>query len=173
MKAKKYVGLVMLTLLVSVEIAASRNLDLSWNASTSTNVAGYNLYYGTASGNYTSKISAGNVTAITISNLVPGVTYYFAATAYDANGNESPLSNEASFIVPGALTLTAGVNAGDPPLINFPVEPSHWYKVQASTDLQSWTTIWETGVSTSNAWVQFTDPSAGSYPSRFYRLILQ
>jgi hypothetical protein len=148
------------------------NVTLSWNPSTNANVAGYNIHYGTTSGNYAKEITAGNVTSITITNLNYGGTYYFVATAYDNQGDESGFSNEAQYIVPGYLNFSAGQNPGDPPVIKFPVVPTHWYEVQAAQDLKSWTTIWQTGVATSNAWVQFSDPNAGSYQMRFYRLVL-
>jgi hypothetical protein len=54
---------------------------LAWSPSLDTNVVGYNIYYGGLSGNYTNKINAGKGTNITISGLVAGATYYFAATA--------------------------------------------------------------------------------------------
>jgi len=57
-------------------------------------LAGYKIYYGTSSGNYSQNIDVGNVTTYTVSNLTEGVTYYFAATAYDAARNESTDSNE-------------------------------------------------------------------------------
>ncbi len=63
-------------------------------------MAGYSIYYGTASRIYTNKISIGNGTSVTITNLVEGITYYFAATAYDDAGLESPFSNEAVYTVP-------------------------------------------------------------------------
>jgi hypothetical protein len=148
------------------------NVTLTWNPSTNSNVAGHNIYYGTTSGNYANEITVGNATSVTISNLNYGSTYYFAATAYDAEGDESGFSNETQYIVPGILNLSAGQHPGDPPTIKFPVAPTHWYEVQASQDLISWTTIWQTSVATSNAWVQFSDPNAGSYKMRFYRLIL-
>jgi hypothetical protein len=78
---------------------------LAWNRSSDTNVAGYNVYYGGASGTYTNKISAGNTTNTTLSGLVQGTTYYFAATAYAASGLESSFSSEVSYAVP--LTATA------------------------------------------------------------------
>jgi len=57
-------------------------------------VAGYKLYYGTSSRNYSNNINVGMVTSYTVSGLAPG-TYYFTVTAYDASGNESGFSNEA------------------------------------------------------------------------------
>lgn len=172
MSNKKPVVFVVLGLLVSLNFAAASTATLAWNASPSSGTAGYNVYYGTTSGNYTTKLTVGNTTSATISNLTAGVTYYFSATTVDTNGMESDFSNETTFIVPGVLTMSKGANPGDPALIQFPVASGHWYEVQASTDLQTWTTIWQTDVATSNTVLQFTDPDAGSYSSRFYRLVL-
>jgi len=79
------------------------NATLSWDPPTINadgtplmDLAGYKLYYGTTSGNYTSNIDIGNVTTYQINNLTDGLTYYFAATAYDTSGNESSFSNEVS-----------------------------------------------------------------------------
>ena len=69
---------------------------LTWNPSTSTNLAGYKVYRGTASGGYSSSITVGNVTSYTVSNLGVGSTYYFAVTGYNTSGIESGFSNEVS-----------------------------------------------------------------------------
>jgi hypothetical protein len=79
---------------------ATGSVTLAWNASTDPIVAGYNVYYGGASGAYTNEISVGNATNATISGLVQGTTYYFAATTYAASGMESPFSSEVSYWVP-------------------------------------------------------------------------
>ena len=70
-------------------------------------MAGYDIYYGTTSGNYTDVISVGNVTNVTINDLEPGVTYYFSATSLDAAGDQSAYSNEATF---AAYNTTASGN---------------------------------------------------------------
>lgn len=69
---------------------------LSWDPSISTDVTGYKVYVGTASGSYSSSISVGMVTSYKITNLGVGNTYYFAVTAYDSSGGESGFSNEVS-----------------------------------------------------------------------------
>ena len=166
------VWFVLLFWLAGCEFAAARNLTLSWNASTATDVAGYNLYYGTSCGCYTNKVNVGNVTLATLSNLAAGVTYYISATSYDLYGNESGFSNETSFIVPGLLTMSLAATAGGAATMQFPVEPGHWYEVQATADLSTWATIWQTDVATTNVWTQFTDTNAGAFSARFYRLIL-
>lgn len=74
---------------------------LSWTMPTTnvddtplTDLAGVKLYYGVASGTYTTVIDATLVTTYAVTNLTVGTTYYFVATAYDTSGNESSYSNE-------------------------------------------------------------------------------
>lgn len=83
---------------------------IAWNPSVDETVVGYNLYYGGASGIYTNMIHSGNVTNQVVSSLVSGTTYYFAATAYDSNGVESPFSNEANYTVPDSTSGGSGGN---------------------------------------------------------------
>jgi hypothetical protein len=84
----------------SFSASAAGSVALAWNPSSSTNVAGYKIYYGVACSVYTNAISVGNSTNATVTGLVEGATYYFAATAVDALGVESPFSNETSYSVP-------------------------------------------------------------------------
>ena len=76
--------------------SSSGTATLTWNPDPSTNLAGYKVYLGTASGVYSSSTSVGNVTSYTVPNLGIGNTYYFAVTAYNSNGIESGFSNEVS-----------------------------------------------------------------------------
>jgi hypothetical protein len=76
---------------------------LEWNPNSEPELAGYRLYYGTASGYYEFSIDAGNRTTCTVTGLDPDLTYYFAATAYDAEGVESEYSNEVSWSAAGSL----------------------------------------------------------------------
>ena len=62
---------------------------LAWDPGADPTVTGYNVYYGTVSRAYTNVISAGASTNTVVSNLVSGVTYYFAATTHTAAGLES------------------------------------------------------------------------------------
>ena len=77
------------------------SVSLSWNPSTST-VAGYNVYRSTTSGSGFVKINSALLTGLTYSdsNVANGTTYYYAATAVDANGNESAYSNQVSAAIP-------------------------------------------------------------------------
>jgi hypothetical protein len=71
------------------------DVTLVWDANTETDLAGYKVYYGTASRTYGTPIVIGTQTTYTVTGLAPG-TYYFAVTAYNTSGLESPFSNEVS-----------------------------------------------------------------------------
>jgi hypothetical protein len=90
----------LLILIMPCSVFGSANVTLAWLPSSDPIVAGYNIYYGGTSGDYTNKTSAGTATSLTISNLVNGNTYYFAATTYSAAGAESSLSSEVIYTVP-------------------------------------------------------------------------
>jgi len=74
----------------------------AWDASTDPGVTGYRVHYGTVPGSYTSHVDMGNVNSCVVSGLLDGVTYYFAATAYDGDGNESDYSTAVNYTVPQA-----------------------------------------------------------------------
>jgi hypothetical protein len=86
---------------------------LIWSAAESPNVAGYKLYEGPAPRLYTNTFNCGLSTNHTVSNLVRGGTYYFALTAYNAQGIESFYSPEATFPAPvtNIATITAQILA--------------------------------------------------------------
>ena len=86
-------------------LLAASSVTLAWNPRTGTNIAGYRVYYGPTSRTYTNTVTVGNATTATISNLVSGATYYFAATAYDTSNLESDFSNEASTNTLGSPTI--------------------------------------------------------------------
>jgi hypothetical protein len=77
--------------------ALALNVTLGWDLSPDPTAAGYNVYYGAAPRAYTNLVSVGNTNYATISNLVSGTTYYFAATTYNVAGLESDFSTEVSY----------------------------------------------------------------------------
>jgi hypothetical protein len=78
-------------------------IELMWDPSPDASVAGYKIYYGTASRSYTSQVDAGKVTSISITLPAYDTTYYLTATTYDAYGVESDFSNEATCLVAGTV----------------------------------------------------------------------
>ena len=150
-------------------IPATQSVNLAWNQSSDPNVIGYNVYYGGASGTYTNEINAGNVTNITISGLVAGATYYFAATAYSDLGDESVFSSEISYLVPAnlaAVQIHRGLAGQFILTVSGP--PGQTYDVQASPDLSAWTVI-DTVTLGAGGSLDFTDTNASNFPQRFYR----
>ena len=88
------VGLVVgLACLFACTIAkAVSSVSLEWSPNTDPSVAGYNVYYGRASGDYARLVTVTKPTAMI---AVKGSrTLYFAVTAYDTSGLESELSEE-------------------------------------------------------------------------------
>jgi hypothetical protein len=106
-----FLFLSLFAMLAMLQKVNASNMILTWIPSTSPNVAGYTVYYGTIDGNSLSTLNAGNVTSVTISNLSAGATYYFAATAYTSRGNESALSTAIVAAVPQSVSSA-------PPLTN-------------------------------------------------------
>lgn len=75
-------------------------VELAWDPSPDPTVTEIRLYWGTQSRAYRGFFSMpGNASGYTVHNLQPGVTYYFAATAW--NGLESDYSDEVRYITSG------------------------------------------------------------------------
>ncbi|HWZ81691.1 MAG TPA: choice-of-anchor D domain-containing protein [Terriglobales bacterium] len=77
-------------------------VDLTWIASQTPGVVGYNVYRRTASGSYSSPINSTLTpsTAYTDNTVAAGQTYFYVARAVDGNGVESANSNEVQAVIP-------------------------------------------------------------------------
>jgi len=93
---------------IIVTEVANGSATVSWNAPTQntdgsalTNLAGFNIYYGTSATNLgqSVQIASPGLTTYALGNLAPG-TWYFAVNAYTAAGAESALSSIASKTIP-------------------------------------------------------------------------
>ena len=72
---------------------------VQWSPNHESDLAGYKVYYGTASRSYSQITPVGLNTTCQISDLESGNEYFFAVTAYDSAGNESQFSNEVSILI--------------------------------------------------------------------------
>src|SRR5262249_3678586 len=76
-------------------------VTLAWDASPDPTANSYTLRYGVASGSYPAAVNVGNVLSAAVTNLTPGVTYYFVVSAGNTAGVDSDPSNEIAYTVPG------------------------------------------------------------------------
>lgn len=148
---------------VSLHAATKTSVTIGWSPSTSQNVAGYMVYYGTSSGNYITAVPVSNVTNVTINGLQVGTKYYFAATSRDSSGNQSAYSPEISDLVAPPATPAPLVKQFS---FNFAVPSGSTYVVQASTDLVHWVAI-QTNASS----FTFVDSNVQQYSRRFFRTV--
>ena len=156
---------------LSATIPPGQNVTLAWSPVTNANLAGYNVYYGSASHTYTNITSVGNVTNATISGLVEGGTYYFAATALSTAGLESGYSAEVPYMVPDPALpqVKLQVTPAKQFILTVTGTIGHTYNIQASQDLITWTVIGTVTVGAGGS-SNFTDTNAASFSKRFYRI---
>jgi fibronectin type 3 domain-containing protein len=76
------------------------SVNLSWNASSSNNIVGYNVYRGTLPESYALLTSMNATTSYTDSAVQNGQTYYYVVTAVDSAGVESAYSNQTQALIP-------------------------------------------------------------------------
>ena len=87
---------------VTVNLTVIAQVALSWNASTSQGVVGYNAYRSMTSGGPYTKLNSSliSTTNYTDQMVQSGLTYYYVTTAVNSQGLESIYSNEATATVP-------------------------------------------------------------------------
>jgi hypothetical protein len=80
----------------------THSVNLSWTASTSQNIIGYNIYRGVKSGGPYSKINSvlNASTVYTDTTVTDGTTYYYVTTAVNSNNEESAYSNQTTAVIP-------------------------------------------------------------------------
>jgi hypothetical protein len=156
---------------------ADQTVTLAWDPSPDPEIAGYNVYYGSASGAYTNHVSVGNVTNATISGLLKGGTYFFVVTSYNTSGLESDPSNEISYAVPllaGRTTLQINQSPGQTGtqtsiLIRGLAGQTCRLEYSDTPISTNWSPL--AILTLTNNPTLFTDPSPSS-PTRFYRTVL-
>ncbi len=139
------------------------SIEVSWNANTETDLAGYKVYYGTQSGTYASTLNTGKTTTATIDNLQTGKTYYVTMSAYDTSGNESEKSAEVSISIPvpdttpptGSITINSGAATASSRTVTLSLTATDTEGTVAAMKISSDGTTWsaEAPFSASQAWV--------------------
>jgi hypothetical protein len=85
-------------------------VTLAWNPSSGPSVLGYNLCWGTSSGDYTFTNNCTSAqTSGTVSNLAGNTIYYFAVQSFMSNGLVSPFSTEVTFTNESSSTNPASI----------------------------------------------------------------
>lgn len=123
-------------------------VTLAWDASSG--ATGYKIYYGTAPHTYSTILDVGNVLTYPVPNLGPG-TYYFAVTAYNAQG-ESSFSNEVSKII-AATNCTYSLSASS---ASAPAASSTGSVGVSTTSACAWS------ASSNVPWISITSGNSGS-----------
>jgi hypothetical protein len=96
--------------------AESATVTLQWDSNRESDLAGYVVVYGTASGQLSNSVDVGNHTSYQFTGLETGRTYFFAVRAYNAAGQMGPVSTEIRTTIGTAqLTLTNFITNVSPP----------------------------------------------------------
>ena len=119
------IGLIISSLFLAISSFAA-SVNLGWDYSCDSAVVGYKIYMGSSTNplvsqdvvetnrcppntfitnkvygtDFTQVFDAGNTNSYTVTNLIVGLNYYFAATTYDASGMESDFSGQAKYTPP-------------------------------------------------------------------------
>jgi len=131
----KSLPILFIGLLIYPALSFGQVVQLAWDPSPSSDVAGYKIYYKAASSELPldgvealegpSPIDVGNVTSFTLSELPEGSVYYFRASAYDSAGNESVLSNMVtSDWLPATLAPTMNETVGTSTVLVWSTPPA-------------------------------------------------
>jgi hypothetical protein len=80
-------------------------LTLAWDPPSQDSNLTFSLCYGTTSNIYTTCVDTGTETTVTLENIEPGITYYFAAKASNQYG-ESEFSQEIEHVIPVSPAFT-------------------------------------------------------------------
>jgi len=122
-------------LLVAFSVHANAaTVTLSWERNQEPDIAGYKIFYGTASRSYTNIITINDTAhepltrTYSVTGLDEGRTYYFAIKAFDLAGQESEFSDEVSVEIPNTVVnSTNGTDDTKETDGNIDNLPENWY----------------------------------------------
>ena len=108
-RSRSFLGLALpIVLALLASDAMPGEVSLAWDPVPDSDIAGYEIWYGTTTGSYDQSVDVGNSTSATISDLPTGVTHFLVVIARNSAGLESLPSNEVSALV--------GLPVNQPPL---------------------------------------------------------
>jgi hypothetical protein len=161
------ISLILFLALLFLSTKSVAQIRLAWDPNTEPDVAGYQIYYGTASRSYGYSIDVGNVTTYTLLDLTQGVTYYIALTAYDSANNKSDYSNEVS----GTVTETISPpNVLNGPTSGTPGQPCTYTTGGSSSTLGhslQYQFDWRGDATSLSPWGSATQPNTWTSPGTF------
>src|SRR4030095_13455015 len=96
--------------LITASPARAADVTLAWEANSSPAIAGYKLYWGTASGVYTGSADVGTSTSYVVTGLDSDARYYFTVRSYSSGGTMSAPPNE----IPGMAPAIAAPKPSSP-----------------------------------------------------------
>lgn len=144
-----------------------KNVSLAWDPVEG--AAGYRIYYGASHRRYPHCLATGQSTQATLPNLRAGAMYYFAVTAYNAEGVESAYSTEIRYRVPFPIELRLTLTGATNLVFGGVAQPGHWYEIQATRELTVWQTIGRVRAAANGA-IRWRVPLSKNEPGRFFRL---
>jgi Putative Ig domain len=102
----------LLVSIVAPALAEATAITLAWDPNSDSVTAGYYVYYGIQSGNYSGYVDVGGATTAIINTQDSTTTYYFAIQAYSTSGERSAYSTE--------VVWTPAAPPAQPPTLNNP-----------------------------------------------------
>ena len=95
-------GLTKTTTVSLTPTVVSHSVTLTWVASTSPNITGYNIYRGTTSGGPYTKVNSSLISGLSYvdTTVLAGQTYYYVGTAVNSSNAESAYSSQTQGTIP-------------------------------------------------------------------------
>lgn len=155
---------------------------LAWSQNPESDIAGYQIHFGTESGTYPTVYDVGAVTQAALPPMILGKTYYVSLRAYNRESIGGPLSAELTVTAspPGPVAGTgfAIAASGEGALRwSYPksaVIPADRFKIQSSEDLVQWsaagTRTTADAIRSDSKWLYFAVPFATDKPRQFFRV---
>ena len=87
---------------ITIVVGTGHSALLTWVASPSFAIEGYNVSRSNISGSGYAKINSTPVSGLTYTDatVMSGLTYYYVLTAVDSSADESGFSNEIQMVIP-------------------------------------------------------------------------